>query len=267
MQVVRGKATPMRMSVEDESGLPLMHVSIMLALIPLSGLLLVPVVGFVLATVGVFGPLFHLMAYWRFNRSPLRPVQEADPIGRIPWLPIPELGIGLLAIGCVIFAPRTSHPGWIMVCSAWPLLAALRLTGWSMIASKVHLECGMRVTMIIERIAMIPILLAGVGGLIVSSLYFQNSGLIPFNGQGLFTACAVTLTMAILCIPSYLVMMDSAGRVEAALNWIMADNRNAEKERSRQPIPRTSNEADEIEYIPLVDQEDSIPLMDEEKGR
>ena len=47
----------------------------------------------------------------------------------------------------------------------------------------------------------------------------------------------------------------------------MADNRNAEKERSRQPIPRTSNEADEIESIPLVDQEDSIPLMDEEKLR
>ena len=267
MQVMRGKATPMHMSVEDESGLPLMQVSILLGLIPLSGLLLVPTVGFVLATIGIFGPIFHLMGYWRFNRSPLRPVEEADPIGRMPWLPIPELGIGLLAIGCVIFAPRTSDPGWVIVCSAWPLLTALRLTGWSMVASKVHLECGMRVTAIIERIAMIPILLAGVVVIIVSSLFFQNSSLMQFNGSGLFTACALTLTMTILCIPSYLVLLDSASRAEAALNWIMADNRNKEKARSRRPVPRTSTGVDEIESIPLVDEDDSMPLADEEELR
>ena len=267
MQVVRGKATPMRMSVEDESGLPMIHFSVMLAVIPLSGLLLVPVVGFVLATIGIFGPIFHLMAYWRFNRSPLRPVEEADPIARLPWLPIPELGIGLLAIGCVIFAPRTSNPGWIIVCSVWPLLAALRLASWSMVASKVHLECGMRVTTIIERIAMIPILLAGSGVLIVSNLFFLNSSLIPFNGPGLFIACAVTVGMTILCIPSYLVMLDSAGRVEAALNWILSDNRTKEKELMRQRTPQTSAAVDELDSIPLVDEEDSIPLADEEKLR
>lgn len=267
MQAVRGTATPVRMSVEDETGLPMIHLSVMLALIPLSGLLLVPVVGLVLATLGIFGPIFHLVAYWRFNRSPLRPVEQADPIGRIPWLCIPELAIALLAIGCVIFAPGTSDPGWVIVCTTWPLLAALRLSGWSIVASRVHLECGMRVTTIIERIAMIPILMAGIITITVSGMFFQDTTLIPFSGQGLLIACAVTLSITFACLPSYLVVMDSASRAEAALNWIMVDNRNAEKERSRQAISRTSLAAEEVESIPLVDEEDSIPLADEEKLR
>ena len=77
----------------------------------------------------------------------------------------------------------------------------------------------------------------------------------------------VTVAMTAICIPSYLVMLDSAGRVEAALNWILSDNRTKEKELMRQRVPQTSAAVDELESIPLVDEEDSIPLADEEKLR
>ena len=89
----RINATPVRMSIESDSGMGLLQLSFLFALIPLSGILNLSMVGGVMAVLAIFGPLFHITGQWRFNRSPLQACEESRAIGPVPLTAILELTV------------------------------------------------------------------------------------------------------------------------------------------------------------------------------
>ncbi|MCH2162991.1 MAG: hypothetical protein MK085_14125, partial [Phycisphaerales bacterium] len=255
----RWDATPIRMSIESESGLGLIQASFLLAALPLSGMLILNKVGGVIAVVAIFGPLFHLFGQWRFNRSPLRELPESSPIGPLPVTAIPELAVATFACVVVAFLQGTtfSSTAWPVIAAAWPPLAALRCAAWCFTASRIMEQFGLRLARLVELVAGVALAVAGLGLLATTLVVILVSSNSQFTAAQLIDDTDLMLALvggcglSLLAIAACLLSAEAGRRVDAILNWEMIDRRRLEKDSLSKPLARdTGHQA--VEDLPPI---------------
>ena len=259
-------ATPVRMSIESDSGMPLVQLSFLLAVIPLSGLLVFSKLGGVLATFAIFGPLFHITGQWRFNRSPFRQCEETTSIGRIPLTAILELVVGAGALVIVFFLQGTvkSGPAWTVIAAAWPAFTATRCAAWCLASSRAMDAFGLAIARMIQlatAVILLPIGLIQLANtvLVISSAAQATTPPIPFwQNTPLVVSLLVGIPMFLLALLACLIAFDATRRLEGILHWEMADRAQKEKVRlQKTPVSDAPHRSEaELPPIPLVEDDE-----------
>lgn len=237
-----------------DSGGGLLQLSILLAVIPLTGALNLPTYGAAIAIVAVFAPIFHLAGIWTFRKSQLKNIPEGVP-WRKNWPPaVLELLVAGFAVWAVIdlqsSAVRTN--AWKVVIVIWPLVAGIRCSMMSLRAAGILGGYGLPFISIIAYSTAALTFLGGIG-IAVSSVLLttqtSNSmlllgmgGLVLFGGLGL------------ICCWSNL---QAVAFVEANLLWDIINQHIESKDGARElfgaKMRRTVKE--ELPPIPLADEE------------
>ena len=182
----------------SETGSGLLKLSLILAVIPISGSLMIAKFGAILAFLAAFGPIFHLVSVWSFRSSNLSAIPEAEP-WRKNWIPAAvETLVAVFAIFAAIHLQSQvkATPAWLAVLLIWPPILGIRL---AMTAKNAHLifdDYGLRVLSIIAICTALASILAGIGiGVTTLAVIYQTNqaiamqyaipGALVFGGLGL----------------------------------------------------------------------------------
>jgi hypothetical protein len=113
--------------------------SIALSAIPLSGVFLLAAFGGPLASLAIFGPVFHLASTWK-----LRSYSKVAMIEVV-------LGLALITIMLMPMTPSMRVELWQTLAGVWVILSGLRLGVIDLAASRVLGSFGLTLTAVIAR--------------------------------------------------------------------------------------------------------------------
>ena len=187
-----------RLKAYSETGSGLLKLSFILAIIPITGLLMIAKFGAVLAFLAAFGPIFHLASVWSFRSSKLNAIPEAKPWRR-NWMPAAvEALVACFAIIAAIHLQSQVKPttAWIVAIVIWPPVLGVRLAMTAHGAGVVLSDYGLRLFSIISVITAVASIVAGIGiGVTTLAVIDQSNqavalsyaipGAIVFGGLGL----------------------------------------------------------------------------------
>jgi hypothetical protein len=229
--------------------------SVWLAAIPLSGVFVLAAFGGPLATLAVFGPIFHLLARWVFKRSTLYSLDEAAPWRRTPWIALLEglLGCVLIAIMLLPIAPAVQFALWRVLAAVWVVLSACRLAAIDIAAASVLSLFGLSLSAKAARCAAGVAMLAGLGGAASVSIFATHA-----TGQPTLAFWASLLAVVIfgvLGVLSCWVASFLGVRVEGNLHYELVNQSIDAKEHARRiNAGAAQNPRDEdLASIPLED--------------
>lgn len=187
-----------RLKAHSETGSGLLKLSFLLAIIPISGLLMIPKFGAVLAFIAAFGPIFHLASVWSFRSSKLNDLPEAKPWSR-NWKPAAvEVLVACFAIVAAIHLQSQVKPTvvWMIAIVIWPPVVGVRLAMTSHGAGLIMSDYGLRLLSFLSVITAVASIVAGIGiGVTTLAVINQSNqsaamtygipGAIIFGGIGL----------------------------------------------------------------------------------
>lgn len=238
-----------------DGGQGLLSFSVWLAAIPLSGVFVLAAFGGPLATLAVFGPIFHLLARWVFKRSTLYSLDEAAPWRRTPWIALLEglLGCVLIAIMLLPIAPAVQFALWRVLAAVWVVLSACRLAAIDVAAASVLSLFGLSLSATAARCAAGVAMLAGLGGAASLSIFATHA-----TGQPTLAFWASLLAVVIfgvLGVLSCWITSFLGVRVEGNLHYELVNQSIDAKEHARRiNAGAAQNPRDEdLASIPLED--------------
>lgn len=246
----RATTTP---KVTTDGGQGLLSLSIWLAAIPLSGVFVFGSYGGPLATLAIFGPIFHLVARWVFKRSTLCGLDEAAPWRRIPWFAVLEgvLGCVLIAFMLLPIAPAERLMMWRVLAAVWVVLSACRLAAIDVAAATVLNSFGLGLSAVAARCAAGGALIAGIGSAASISVFTTYA-----TGQptlAFWTSLVAVVIFGVLGLLSCWIASFLGVRVEGNLHYeLVSQSIDAKEEARRINAGAAQNPRDEdLAPIPL----------------
>ena len=232
-----------------------MKLSLILALIPMLGLLMIAKFGAVLAMLAAFSPVFHLAAIWSFRHSKLNTLAESRPWSR-NWIPAAvEMLVAIAAVVAAIHLQSQTKAtiAWLAVIILWPPVMGIRLGLTAYAGGLVLHDYRLRIMWILSIIFTVAVLVSGIGiGVTTLAVIYQTN-----LAAALTWAIPGGLIMGGLALVSCIFINYQVQIVEGNLVWdIVNQHINAKAEaQSAFSAHKTTKRPTELPPIPLAEKD------------